>query len=132
MPHRMSPSSVSRALCPAPTCSVGVNPFATILRSDVHSGTVSSSADGMRIISHSFGLRPRRSKSPDIVLRNCFALARKQSFQSFADALVLLGGQFCLQTGNIGVRNPFRLQLLHCLLHDDISRCDVGQKRTSA
>jgi hypothetical protein len=49
MPHRMSPSSISRALRPALTCCVGVNPFATISRSDVQSGTVSSSAVGMRI-----------------------------------------------------------------------------------
>jgi hypothetical protein len=75
----------------------------------------------MRIISDSFGLRPRSSKSPDIVLRNYFALPRKQSLQSFADALVLLGGQFCLQTRNIAVRNPLRLQLHHCFMHDDIS-----------
>jgi hypothetical protein len=49
MSQRMSPSSISRALRPALTCCVGVNPFATISRSDVPSGTVSSSAVGMRI-----------------------------------------------------------------------------------
>ena len=138
MPHRMSPSSISRALCPAPICCVGVNPFATISRSDFHSGTVSSSAEGMRIISHAFDLRPRRSKSADIVLRNCFALARKRFFQRFSDAFVLLGGELCLKTRNIAVRNRISPQLLHSLLHGDIpgltsnsSRFGVGRPALS-
>lgn len=84
MPHRMCPSSISRALCPAPICCVGVNPFATISRSDFHSGTVSSSAEGMRIIFHAFDLRPPSFKER----RYCFEKLLRARAQAILPEIV--------------------------------------------